>query len=729
MTGVMTMTRTVTNCPIDDFAENLNRDYVTPAMFPFILPTIKPKWIKNNKKIEYANMACAFDTESSSFERPSTQADEPEKCACIYVWTIGINGIVCMGRTWAEFTRCIRKLSEYYQTGKNRRIIVYVHNLAWDFQFIRNHLQWEDVFAMDELKPLYALTDSGIEFRCSYLQSGYSLAKIGEHLTKYHVQKMVGDLDYKLIRHSKTELTEKEIGYILGDPRVTMAYIQEQIEFYGDITKIPLTNTGVVRSYCKNACLHSDSTHRLDNKWQNYRLLMDDLTMTPEEYTIAKEAFQGGFTHCSAWKATKVYYDVDSFDFTSSYPAVMVTEKFPMGRGKRFTNYTEDQFLQWIPKYCCVFRVQFFDLESKFHAEHILSSSRCPHFEGASFDNGRIISAKMVCTTLTEVDFINMCKFYTWSEMKLGVLYRYNKGYLPTDFVRSILDLYSKKTELKEVSGQEVEYMRSKGMLNSCYGMMVTDPCRTEITYNNGVWGKEEKTPEKLNNMLRRYNTNKNRFLFYVWGVYVTAYARNNLFTGILEFGGDYIYSDTDSIKVLNVEKHKHYIEKYNTEICRKLEAALDFHMIDKSMYRPKTKKGKEKPLGVWNQEEHITRFKSLGAKRYMVEYDTGEISLTVSGINKHDAIPYLRKTYKTNNRIFKAFADDLTIPAGYSGKKIHSYIHYPQSGIVIDYTGKPGEFSELSSVHLAECEYHLSMEHNYIAYILGLESEEKEIE
>lgn len=39
-------------------------------------------------------------------------------------------------------------------------------------------------------------------------------------------------------------------------------------------------------------------------------------------------------------------------------------------------------------------------------------------------------------------------------------------------------------------------------------------------------------------------------------GATVKACARINLFTVIREFGSDYIYSDTDSVKVLNVENH-----------------------------------------------------------------------------------------------------------------------------------------------------------------------------
>lgn len=97
-------------------------------------------------------------------------------------------------------------------------------------------------------KPIYGITKTGLEFRCSYLLSGYSLAKLGEQLHKYKCEKLVGDLDYSLLRHSKTPLTQKEIGYCLNDIKVVMCYIQELIERYKGITKLPITK----RDSCVN---------------------------------------------------------------------------------------------------------------------------------------------------------------------------------------------------------------------------------------------------------------------------------------------------------------------------------------------------------------------------------------------------------------------------------------------------------------------------------------------
>ena len=140
--------------------------------------------------------------------------------------------------------------------------------------------------------------------------------------------------------------------------------------------------------------------------------------------------------------------------------------------------------------------------------------------------------------------------------------------YLPKPIIESLLNLYIDKTQLKGVENKEVEYLLSKGMLNSVYGMTVTDIVRDEHNYNN-IDGWFEETGDTLK-QIDKYNKSKNRFLYYAWGVWITAYARFNLWTGILAMGTDYVYSDTDSIKLLNYNDHIEYINKYNDVILSK---------------------------------------------------------------------------------------------------------------------------------------------------------------
>lgn len=669
-------------------------------------PTVK----KN--KILYYDIPCAFDIETTSFY---TEDNEP--CACMYGWTLGINGKVMLGRYWHEFINVINNICKFYDLGSDRHLIIYVHNLGFEFQYIRKLFHWSKVFAMSERKPIQAVTTSGIEFRCSYLLSGTSLEKIGSDLQKYKVQKLVGDLDYSLIRHNKTPLTDAEKGYMVNDVKVVMAYIQEKIEIDGSIKSIPLTKTGYVRKYVRNCCLYKDvyTQQYIRGKYFNYRKWMNILTLTPEQYKMLKYAFQGGFTHCSAWYQGKVVKDVGSYDFTSSYPAVIVSEQFPMGKGERIIIDSRETFNKNISAYCCVFDIEFINIRPKVDIDHPISESKCFLKEGYKCDNGRIVSADRIRTTITEQDYFIYKDFYEWDHMSVGKFYRFRREYLPTDFVKAVLKLYNDKTKLKGVKGKEVDYMLSKENINSCFGMMVTDIVRPEVTYDDD---KEWITQDIINydEKIQKYNDDPKRFLSYAWGIWVTAYARRNLFSGILEFGSDYVYSDTDSIKGINCEQHDAYIQKYNEFIRMKMQMAMDHHRLSIDLTEPETIEGIKKPLGAWDFEGQ-SDMKSLGAKRYMTLKD-GKYSLTVSGLNKKVTIPYITEQ---NIDPFEFFQEDMYIPKGYTGKKIHTYIDYPVSGELIDYTGLKGYYNELSCVSLEESDYTLSLSNQYIDYLMGI--------
>lgn len=655
--------------------------------------------INTNKNIGYVNIPAAFDIETSSFYING------EKQSTMYIWMFGIDNMVTYGRTWTEFETFIHVLEKVMGLNFDTRLVVYVHNLAYEFQFMRKHLEWNEVFLLEERKPVYAHTD-GIEFRCSIkLSGGKSLAKVGEDLHKYKVQKMVGDLDYTKIRHSKTRLTEKELGYCENDIRVLLSYIREKIETDGDITKIPLTNTGYVRNYCRKSCY---------KRWKNYRRLMDRLTIEPDEYKQLKRAFQGGFTHANAYYVNQIILNVGSNDLASSYPTVMVLEKFPMSKAKRIeTIESPQEFVQMLKSYCCMFDLELYDVEPKLTQDNPISASKCIVLDGAVENNGRIVYASHLIITCTEQDFFIYAKFYNWGEFNISNMYVYEKAYLPTPFVKSILKLYKDKTELKGIIEEYVNYMISKNMINAAYGMMVTDINRKSFIYEGGQYKVGQ--PNVINNM-KKYNKNIRRFLYYPWGVWVTAYARANLFSAIASLGSDYIYADTDSVKYINPDKHTQYFADYQKLIQSKIAKSAEHHKIDPSEFSPKNSKGIPQTLGLWDFEGIYDRFKTLGAKRYLTEKN-GKYTLTVAGVNKKSACEYLVKTGDP----FGNFKKDLIIPEEYTKRNILTYIDTPTSGTVIDYEGVPNHYEEMSSVHMEGTTYEFSMSENFVKYLKGI--------
>lgn len=665
------------------------------------------KIIRTNKQVRYYNLACSFDIESTSYMQ------DDKKTAFMYIWMFQVENLAVYGRTWQEYQNFMFRLSNRYHLNVDKRLIIYVHNLSFEFQFMKDYFMWDNVFAVDERKPIKALTLSGMEYKDSYILAGYSLASVAKNLVSHTIEKLTGDLDYSLIRTWKTSMSEQELAYCEYDVRIVVFYIQEQIEQYGDITKIPLTNTGRVRNEVRNNCYYTSKNHRKSStgKYKRYRKLMNELTLTADEYKQLKRAFQGGFTHANGNHSGKLLKNVSSIDFTSSYPAVMVSEKFPMSKPFKLEIHSMEQLRVAMKKYSLVFEIRLEGLESKFYSESYLSESKCRHIEKPIINNGRIFSAESLETTITEIDFSILEQCYSWENMGVTNVTAFYKDYLPKSIIESILKFYKDKTQLKNVEGSEVEYMRSKGMLNSVYGMSVTDIVQDESIFEDGKWFSE--MPD-FDEKIEKNNKSTKRFLYYPWGVFVTAYARRNLWTGIIEFDQDYIYSDTDSIKCLNYENHINYIENYNQLVTKKVNQMAEHYQLSEELFRPKTIEGKEKPIGVWDFEGTYNRFKTLGAKRYLVE-ESGQLEMTVAGLSKQNGINYMIEQCNNDfEQVFEMFNDELYIPSERTGKMTHTYCDEHLKLFVTDYQGHQEEVYTKGGVHLEPCDFTLSISKEY---------------
>ena len=680
------------------------------------------KTIKKRNGPTYCKDIVTFDIETTNTYH------EGNKVAYMYAFGICINSsYVYIGRTWTDFIEMITLIKNHLGLNKDKHLIIWVHNLAFEFQFIRDLFVWESVFSIDNRTPIKAVTFDGIEFRCSYVLSGYSLASVAKNLVAHDVKKLVGNLDYDLIHNPTTPLTQLEIDYLVNDVVIVSYYIEEQISEYKNILRIPLTNTGRVRKHIFNATMYTKDKKGRAVKNRKYIDLIQSLTISQDEYLQLKRGFQGGFTHANVMYVGKTVDDVTSYDFTSSYPAVMLSEKFPMSKGTVITLKDKNDFIYHIDNNACLFDVTFYDLEENIELyDNPLSFSKCKVSGDYELNNGRIVSAKQVTTTLTEVDYKIIRTFYHFSKMTVKNFRVYKKDYLPKPFIEAILELYKNKTTLKGVSGSEVEYQRSKGMLNSCYGMCVTDVAKDEIIFNGSEWYTKAVDVDKV---LENYNKSYKRTLFYPWGVWITAYARRNLFTAIYTIGEDYIYSDTDSVKIKNADKYQDYFNKYNQAVISKVSKCLEYYKIDIESAAPKTIKGSSKPIGVWDYDGHYKQFKTLGAKRYMCTYDDDSLHITIAGLGKERGCNYIKK----QNNPYDFFNDGMSVPAEDTGKLTHTYIdstdddNFIQQCDITDYQGNTETITLTSFVHLEKAPFQITIQPAFKDYIIKV-LEEKQL-
>lgn len=694
---------------------------------------------KRDKGVKYLNVAVAFDTETTSFYE--SYIDEKGKIikrkrACVYLWQFGFIDSVYFGRKIEDFAAFLLELKEKFKLNNKKKIIIYVHNLSFDFQFISEYFSVTDIFARTEYKPIYAELNECFVFKCSYFLTNKSLKLLSEETT---VEKLVGDLDYTLTRHHETPLTKEEMQYAENDVLILLEYISNQIKKEKNITKIPLTSTGYVRRFY------------LDYLQKNYNFSEYKKKYSPvieldfDVFTLLEKAFAGGYTHANYINAGIVCRNVKSIDFTSSYPFVICSSLFPMKKFQHIKINSKDQFFKYIEKSPCVFTILFKELKAKTSIT-TLSANKCilkDETKSVKKDNGRLIYAEKCLTTMTEIDFKIIDEFYTYSDFVIVDFYKSEYGYLPKPMIECVLQLYGDKTKLKGVKGKEEEYQLAKALLNSFYGMCVTNPLNSEIFFDdeNG-WTSEEAISDDIKKeRLQKSVTSYSSVLSYAWGVWITAQARQNLLKMVKIIGNDVIYCDTDSIKYMNYKKYEEVISDYNTELLNRGLDCLKRYKIDKSLMTPKDIKGNKHALGVFTDEGVYSDFKTVGAKRYMTVKDENKLQITVSGIKKNYFYKWLNYTFdgkcfdkydkETNDenemyyyqiqteeekeKIFALFEDEkLEIPEEFTGKMTHSYIDEKYTCNLRDYTGKVAEVSQQRYIHLEKQPFKMSLEEEF---------------
>lgn len=575
-----------------------------------------------------------------------------------YIWMFGVNDTVYYGRELKEFYDLLKELPEM-------NMIIWVHNLSYEFHFLVNILNFKSVFAKTPHKPMKCVPSNFpyITFRCSYMLESLSLEKWGESIG---CEKKVGDLDYLKIRTPLTKMKRKELSYCERDCIVLYKGILKEVEAYGNVYNIPLTSTGKIRRVVKDILYDIPG----------YDKYIKRLVPPIDIYKMLRELFAGGYTHCNRYYAGRVIDGlIEHYDFTSSYPTVMCAYKFPCTPW----TYRTDRYIpsdKTFNKYAFIFKLRFKNIYSTSINTYI-QKSKCWELSGAIKDNGRIVSADNLAITINEYDWLIIKNHYTWESVELIDSWYSIKDYLPKELIEYILELYQNKTTLKDVEGQEEIYNKSKRFINALFGMAVTDIVQSDIIYQDGEWIIEflsyETVKNKLAALSNTYHVRDRRyFMSYSWGCWVTAMARYNLWLCMDMCGHDNIkgidvlYTDTDSIFC----KGHHNFSKYNNMITDKLEKMCKFYKIDPEKTRPKNPKGKICQLGIFDKEDDIIEFKCLHAKCYAYRLKKDDsLHITVAGVNK-EAVEVLNNDIDNFDVGLKFDKDHKSVK-----KNLHTYI------------------------------------------------------
>ena len=585
----------------------------------------KPPLLKNRKgnpggkKRHYIGITTAFDIET-------TLIDSVEQSVMyIWQWQFGEDYTV-IGRTWDEFLDLQKRIRAVLP--EDRWLVVYVHNLSYEFQFLKGIYSFfpDDLFAVASRKVVKADMWGCFEFRCSYKLTNMSLKQFTSKMMVKH-QKLSGEeFDYGVKRYPWTELTDEELEYCINDVLGLVEAVNALMARDGDtLQTIPLTSTGYVRRNAKRAMregIHHNFVYSILPDYETYKAL--------------REAFRGGNTHANRYYAGDIVENVHSADRSSSYPAVMCNCEFPM-----------TEFVPILPKdlnkdyigRCITIRhkalllrigIKNLALRDRFWGCPYLSKDKCRNIHKAidTEDNGRILEADYLETTVTDIDLKIIMEEYTGQIIFLQGWYSSYKK-LPDALINEVVKYYKDKTELKGVAGQEIFYDKAKALLNSLYGMMAQDPVKHSLIFKQcGDWEEDDTPDEELLG-----KSNKRAFLAYQWGVWVTAHSRDALERGIRLVqeteGADFVYCDTDSVKYTGIVDWSGYNSDRVSECLESGSMATD-------------PKGITHYMGVFETEDNpdtgvaYRYFKTLGAKKYAYVEKEGEgVHCTIAGVNK----------------------------------------------------------------------------------------------
>jgi len=577
------------------------------------------------KKIAYYNISASFDIETTTIE-PEKIGDKYiyNPYGFMYQWQFCVFGIVVFGRTWDEFQLFLARLRVQLNLCESIKLVVYIHNLAFEFQFMKEFIEIENMFSKDKRKPMKVNSD-GIEFRCSYFLSNMSLAKFCENSELCYHFKMTDEYDYRQIRTPKTILTETEKAYCYNDVRGLCECVDTLLEA-DTIATLPLTNTGYVRR-----------EYRKHMNTKANRLRFVKTALNEHEYNMLRSAFRGGNTHANRFLANMVLSDVYSFDISSSYPTAIEIDDFPMGKFTTVKLNNQMKLDYYCDNYCVVMDISIFNVMLNYDAViPYIDIAHCREKSNIINDNGRVLQADFVRLTITNIDLSIIRSMYTFEGFTVNDAIYADKGKLPKELREKLMDFYAIKTQLKDIDGKEYEYMKSKNRVNSTFGMMVTDVAHSEIEYDINTMEWQETKPNLVDSLERFYKS-RNNFLSYQWGVFVTAHARRRLQIMIDKVGRDLVYTDTDSIKFQN-KAHIQEFQDINKELIQQAEKNDIPAYVDRTDIVDNEEVTNRFYLGTWDNDGNYVRFKTLGAKKYCFEkLKKGEqkFEITVSGMSK----------------------------------------------------------------------------------------------
>lgn len=533
-----------------------------------------------------------------------------------------------------------------------KKVIIYIHNASYDLSYLVPYFMrylvcppGEDRGIIEENNQFLTYVQGPFEFRCTYRLTGMSLEKWSESMNVEH-KKQVGLYDYSRVIYQDSELSEAEKQYDKYDVLSMQESLAKWNKIHGDtMVTVPLTMTGYTRRDLRRSC-NASLTYR-DEYFLETRL-------DPELYFACWNAYAGGYTHQNRFLKNKtIKGTIGHRDFKSHYPSQMTCRKFPLGRPYLFYNYvnnpdcmTIERVLDLYPDYSTITVLRIFEATIKdpritmpFMQYDKLNFNEKP--ADLQRDNGRVLHFRSEEGGVLYVDNLTLNILVQQYDLDYTILksWKMENKELPEEIIRVVDKYFKGKSDKKAIVKEyvklygemddrtrdaEIELMLTKILLNSAYGCVAMNPLRNDWALTedmefecNNNFDTFEAMAEPLDNYYAAYYN----FLPYQVGIFITAYARYELFLYIEAIGYEKcLYSDTDSIFYLKDEDTERAINDLNA----KMRAKAHYVVLAN---------GEKEYYDEFTAEPDCHSFKGLHSKCYGVITSKDELKLTIAGV------------------------------------------------------------------------------------------------
>lgn len=610
------------------------------------------------KRTRYANKERITEYTAHSFICLDTETshnhnnDNPQ--CWIYQWAFTFNGGLYYGRKPSELIDKLNEIISEYQLDDLHKIIIFVHNLPYDFSYLCLYLYEAfgdpvNVLATEAHKPFVITYNCGLEFRCSYKLSNDSLLRFGQKLGCKYI-KLDGAIDYNIIRSQDTPLYRDDWRYMFTDCIAMDEAINKQMALYNDnILTLPFTSTGYPRRELFRA-FNGKGHH--GNKRNYEREKFKDTRLEQSSYLAYYDEFSGGITHGNRhYKGETLRGKIRHRDFRSHYPTQQ--QKFmPMGKPVKFTDKTNVEYLRkFAHKNAILCHVVLEDMriKSKSITLPYLQSSHVRRRHTDNFrlldDNGRVIQFKGQTSLWLDFHELELIlSQYTYTYMAILETYICKLGKLPPWMINTINDHFKSKSDLSkalrvaEKNGTDkatlldmrLNLMKDKNLLNGIYGVGATNPVRAETKLYGDIWETTPPSKDSIQSSLDNYYGSLKKCMRYQWGVYTTILARLQLMEVYNIIGAEnFIYADTDSMFYFSTPDIEAKLNKYN-EDCRQWA-------LDNGAYIT-TSDGDIINYNAFTDEgEDIIAFRFLHSKCYAYVTADNKLHCTIAGVKAYD--------------------------------------------------------------------------------------------